>query len=283
MLTLFVENLTVIDCSILHPERGLVGESWIVDVSLEGELDEQGMMMDFANVKRLLKKAIDAGIDHRLVVPRHCPALEVEEDSKARHTLSYRFSEGKLHHSAPAQAVVVLEAEQVDVLSVAAWVKEKVMAIVPPNVKDAHIRLRNEMMDGPSYHYSHGLKKHDGNCQRIAHGHRSKIVIEENGHRSPYWEQYWAECFRDIYIGTMQDVVNRTSHDNVRYLHFAYGAQQGYFTLTLPTSRCYLIPTDSTVEHIASYIASELRKRQPDHEFRVRAYEGVAKGAEVRS
>ena len=68
-MKLFVDNLTVIDCSYLHPHYGVLGESWICDLVLEGALDSQSMVMDFGQVKKQIKQAIDGWVDHCLLVP----------------------------------------------------------------------------------------------------------------------------------------------------------------------------------------------------------------------
>ena len=97
---LFVDNLTVIDFAYLDPARGLVGESWIADVVLGGELDEQGMVFDFSNVKRTIKRVIDERVDHRLVIPRGDEGLQWNED--APNTFRRALTGGgHIEHSSP--------------------------------------------------------------------------------------------------------------------------------------------------------------------------------------
>ena len=79
MATLFVENLTVADFSYLHSKRGMVGESWLVDLELSGDLDNQGMVFDFGHIKKRIKEAIDESVDHRLLVPVDCDQANVAE------------------------------------------------------------------------------------------------------------------------------------------------------------------------------------------------------------
>ena len=47
----------------------------------------------------------------------------------------------------------------------------------------------------------------------------------------------------------------------------------------IPEDHCYLIDTDSTVEQLAAHIAEQLAVEAPGKHFRVRAFEGVGKGA----
>lgn len=277
MTTLFVEQLTVIDASTLCPRRGLVGESWIVDLELEGSLDAQSMVLDFGAVKKLLKRAIDDGPDHTLIVPLHYPGQQTTTLPCGRLQTLFMSAVGGLEHRAPACALTLLEAAEVTPEALIAHLEPQLKHIVPANVARIGITLRQERIEGASYHYSHGLAKHQGACQRIAHGHRSRIGIHIDGVRNAALEADWAERFRDIYLVTGQHLVN----DDGERISVAYTAPEGLFELTLPKSRSYLLgqDTDSTVEEIAEHLATQIAAQRPGQKVTVRAYEGVMKGA----
>ena len=278
MACLFVEQLTVLDFSRLDRERGLVGESWIVDIELEGELDEQSMVLDFGAAKRLARDAVEDFADHKLLVPTRCGWLEISE-SAASGEVRIEAPAAGLRLRSPGITVCRLDAAEVTMPALRAQLEAHVAAVMPANVHGVRVGLREESTAGAYYHYSHGLKRHQGNCQRIAHGHRSRIEIYTEGRRNEHWERHWAERWRDIYLGSEEDLVAETRLGDRPALRFAYRALQGEFELEIWRDRCELVPADTTVERLAAYIAAELVRMDPDTAFRVRAYEGVQKGA----
>ncbi|MFW5825457.1 MAG: 6-pyruvoyl trahydropterin synthase family protein [Marinobacter sp.] len=275
---LFIDNLTVIDFAYLDQHRGLVGESWIADIVLGGELDEQGMVFDFGNVKRTIKRVIDERVDHRLVVPASAACLQRDDNPGC---LSWQLSDGShIRHEGPEQSVVLLDHHEVVPSAVARLLENELKAVLPANVTAVEVTLREELIEGAYYHYVHGLKKHLGNCQRIAHGHRSPIRIDINSRHSPELEKHWARQWQDIYIGTREDMDQSwTDAGGTEYVSFRYDAEQGEFCLVLPRRRVWLLETDTTVELIAAYLADEIKKDYPADEVRVKAFEGVGKGA----
>lgn len=273
-MQLFVEHLTVIDSAYLHPVHGIVGESWIVDVTLHGDLDPQSMVMDFGHVKKQLKAAIDQSIDHTLIAPARDTNLAVEHAGQL--TLTYRFGNGEeLVHGSPAGAVTLLDADAVTTGALVAWLERHVMQAVPRNVTRVEIALRHEDTVPAHYHYAHGLKKHDGNCQRIAHGHRSRIMVWKNGQRSEADERAIAAEMDYAYLASREDKVGEDASNT----QFAYRSDQGHFTLSYPTARCRFLTTDTTVECIAQHLAHRLNNAGESATYTVRAYEGVHKGA----
>ena len=307
---LFVDNLSNVDFSYLHPERGLLGETWMAHIQLEGELDEQGMVCDFGIVKKVLRDWLDEEIDHRLAVPLYAPNLELLENGDTIELVWHYGSSSRgdsnnnndnkgnnnkdnnkrrqLRCKCPRQAIALIEAETVNIDSVSLWAKQQLAIHFPTRIEKLNLDFSTENFNTPNnaeninskqafYHYSHGLKKHAGNCQRIAHGHRSRIEIWQDNQRSAKLEQQWAKLWQDIYIGSGDDIINEDDQN----LYFAYTSAQGDFELDIPKSDCYQLNHDSTVEFIAQHIATTLKSQHPQSTIRVRAFEGIHKGAQI--
>ncbi len=275
-MRLFVDNLTNIDFSYLCPKRGLVGETWLTNLELQGDLDDQGMLCDFGIVKKELKAWLDNEVDHRLIVATDNDHIQVSFDNHTQEThLLDQHGQPQLYMRAPRQATTNIPGTEVTPTSLAKYCEQALGSIFGSGIRQLSLSFHPEHIQGPSYHYSHGLKKHQGNCQRIAHGHRSKIEIWKNGAPCLKSMELWALQWQDIYIATREDLID---HKNGQ-CRFVYQAQQGKFELILPERRCYFIDTDTTVEFIAQHICSCLSKEQPNDHWLVKAYEGFGKGA----
>ncbi len=278
MAKLFVDNLTVMDFSFLDRERGVVGESWIVDIELTGELDEQGMVFDFGNVKKQIKQFIDAQADHRLLVPAASPGCSTRVSGEQL-SVDFPLSSGAMiRHQSPRDAVLLLAEDSVDAGQIAKDLQAQLKSILPENVRDVLIMLRPEAIRDAYFHYSHGLQKHQGQCQRIAHGHRSRLEISTDGERNVALEAQWTQRLADIYIATDSHVVEEFDHKGIAHLQLAYTAAQGEFAMSLPREQVFVMPRVSTVENIAMHLA-ELVAGDVSGDVLVKAFEGVGKGA----
>lgn len=278
MARLFVDNLTVIDFSYLDVERGVVGESWIVDIELAGELNEQGMVFDFGHVKKQIKQYIDAEVDHRLLVPTQVADCHSE---LLDGVLSVEFplsSGGRISHKSPKDAVMLVAADAIKRQHIATELESGIKEILPSNVTDVTIHLRTESIDGAYYHYTHGLRKHLGQCQRIAHGHRSRIQISTNGQRNAALETLWAKRLEDSYIATANHIINEFSVNGIAHTHLAYAAQQGDFAISVPSDKIFTMSVESTVENIARHLAKMIAEEN-NCSVEVKAFEGPDKGA----
>ncbi len=289
-MQLFVNDLTVMDFSYLCHKRGMVGESWIVDVILDGDLNEESMVQDFGKVKKNLKRLIDDYVDHKLLVPaEHIATTVINSGDESEVEVRFKCEDKRqIMLRCPAEAYAFIYNDAVTKESVGDYLKEIIATHLPDNVDNISLSLRTEVIDVPYYHYTHGLKKHDGNCQRIAHGHRSRIDVFTDDQLCHESQCYWAERWEDIYIATHEDVISFAARkitgdipSEADYWCFGYESSQGYFELIMPKSDCEVIETDSTVECLAQYIYEQQKQRLPGGKVKVIAYEGVGKGAMV--
>lgn len=286
-MKLFVNNLTVIDCSILNPELGMVGDSFIVDILLEGDLNSEGMMMDFSLVKKSVKRTLDNLVDHVLIIPIANNNIKINQSGlNIDVTLLQPGGLTKCFISGPEESFLRINIPTVSQEGLEQLLEKHLMPELSTQIEGIKVRLRRESIIGVSYQYSHGLKKHEGNCQRIAHGHRSAIYIYVDGQRSQEWETYWGERWHNCYLATEEDItsIEHLSPRAKAYWHqgliaSSYRSSQGYFeAMTLTEDTC-ILPCDTTVESLALFIKSTMHSFLPDVAIEVHAFEGVGKGA----
>lgn len=271
-MSLFVKQLTHIDVSLWCLQRGLVGCSWQVDAVLDGVLGEDGMLFDFGEVKPWIKRTLDGGLDHTLLVPTQAPGVTVSECPEGvcvRTTTPY-----PMEVRGPKEAFSLLPWQTIELDTVAEHLSQQLTEQRPENVHKVTLTLSDEAIDEAAYGYSHGLKRHLGNCQRIAHGHRSRLCIFQQEVRQVALEHQWAAWLDNRYLLEEADI---TSRDNDT-LTCSYRAAQGDFSITLPQSLCAVLPGPTTVENIAAWLAKEVAT-QSGVPTLIQAFEGINKGA----
>jgi hypothetical protein len=162
--------------------------------------------------------------------------------------------------------------------------------LLPKNVASIRFTLRADerFLTDANFRYTHGLRFHDGNCQRLLHGHRNPIEVWQDSQRLPEWEAKLAEEWSDAHFVAAPTLRNRDALDlpmgmRQRQLpgkaEIQYSAPQGAFAASLPASRIVLLDCEPSIENIARTGHEFLTRAGLKGAFTVRAYEGLNKGA----
>lgn len=293
-ITLFYDHVTVLDYAFLDSHLGAVGNSLIVDVEFIGHTDHEGVVYDFSYAKKKVKEIIDRDCDHRFVIPKGMLAHD-----KELLTFNYNFGpfSEAIKYRAPAQAFCEIPFRHVSYETVTAYLEERIMLEMPNTVEAVKIHLREEKLDSDQvvFHYTHGLRDHYGNCQRLLHGHRNTIEVWVNGNkRSDLEKNLVTELFSgNIHFCYWDNVVNKdeviTSEGRsnpegrvtkTKNVQIKYQASQGEFIGEFPGTMIYILPIETTVENLSLYFAQLLKSQLGKQDIvRVRAFEGIGKGA----
>jgi 6-pyruvoyl-tetrahydropterin synthase len=280
--TLFLRDFTVLDCALLDPELGLLGESLHVSAELSGELDEKGFIFDFGPAKKTLKRVVDDVMDHRLVVPSAAAAIR-------RTSARLEYGDG-LVYEAPAEALTLIEGSEISLEALSDYLAAACLKELPANVTFVKIELRPEARfeTEANFRYTHGLRLHDGNCQRLFHGHRNPVEVWVDGRRNLRQEHWLAREWENVHFAHLETVANldeldlplgRRLKDHPGTAEIEYAAPQGRFWGRLPASRVVLMETEPSIENIARLGCELVRSQGVTGALRVVAYEGLNKGA----
>ena len=269
--SLFYNNLTVLDYAFLTGDGRIVGNSLRVNAVLKGEVNEEGVIYDFATVKRRIKQLVDQECDHRLMV---LTSQVQKRDSQ------YLLAIGELEYFAPIDAFCLLQENSPK--GICKYLEKIILSQMPENISFVEIQLQeeNEKDNNYYFHYTHGLKQHAGNCQRLFHGHRSTIKIYRNGVRDIALEKYFVE---EIVRGSVHFVcLDDVFCEDNSTISIRYCGGQGQFSARLPKDQVYVVDSETTIENLASHFGQKiLQLVEQKDQIEVVAFEGIDKGASI--
>lgn len=283
---LFVNELDILDCAILDPVYGFIGASWFVDIEIEGKLDKNGFVYDFSLTKKIVKETLKNTLDHALILPKVSKDLSVEIDAKQM-LVKCNIGGNSWTYKCPTNAVFFIDGDSVDSKSIARTAEKVIMAHLPETVSNIRIVLREEQgtTDDSFFRYTHGLPFHSGLCQRLFHGHRSKVAIENNGSIDKDLQKYVAtNLFQTmIHIADQSQFKthfwsNYSSGPEGSHTTLAYESEEGYFEATMPSNKIFTVEQATSIESIARGVHKCISEKFTANNLRVRISEGINKG-----
>ena len=121
-------------CSRLH------GHSYVVRMRLEGELDENGMVMDFVVLKKKLRSMTDE-MDHKVLLPSASKIVKIEEKDG-----SFEVSSCGKRYVFPSEDVMLLDIPTTTAEEMARMMTEKMAGetAFPKTVRSVSVGLDEE-------------------------------------------------------------------------------------------------------------------------------------------
>lgn len=292
-ISLFYQHVTVLDYAYFDAHKGLIGDALIVDVDFIGHTDHEGVLYDFSYAKKMVKEIIDRDCDHRFLLPE---GMLAKQNDLATFEARFGYEDQVLSHKGPLQAYCEIPSKVINKSTIATYLENIILKEMPDTVDAIQITLRDELLpqDAALFHYTHGLKDHYGNCQRLFHGHKNTVEVFVNGKKSSEWEHRLAEnlfsgnihfCLKEN-IQNWEDVSKGLDSsgegrlNEVSYVHVKYESSQGAFEAKIPGQMVYVLEDESTIENLSSHFAKIVKSSlNKNDSVTVRAFEGIGKGA----
>jgi 6-pyruvoyl-tetrahydropterin synthase len=288
---MFVRNLTTLDVAVFCPSKGVHGWSWNVDMDLTGHLDQNGFVFDFSHAKAQAKAILKQTFDHKLLIPMLAPGVHSLSFGNEKQ-LRMSTTSGELwQYSCPESAVVELAIPEVHPSVIEAQIARRIEQVFPNNLVKCKIRLSDENIGSQEaqFCYTHGLPQHDGDCQRLFHGHRSRVEVWLQQERQAHLEKILCEEFflsSQAHLASESQVIGKSEHavanSDKEQIQLAYTSSQGAFYASLPSHRVRIVPHETSIECITRSALAYLLESQPNlkaKDLRVLVFEGIDKGS----
>ena len=292
--TIFLHDVTRIDCALFDPSKGIFGQTYKVDVTIGGPLGDNGFIYDFSHLKKLVRQTLKASLDHALIIPINSQSVQYKGMERGECWLM-RSRAGKAgveadwEYRSPNGAVFPSRCVALNRQTLEQEFARTLRHRLPQTITSVGVALREEELDPTEavFRYTHGIAGHEGMCQRLFHGHKSRIQIFVGDERRVDLEHYVA---RDVLGGQVHFATPRqfkvgmvepgTRGKTREPVTLSYEGSQGLFEAVLPADRVFCVESETSIECITQEIARLVKREENTGEkVKVICYEGVDKGA----
>lgn len=283
--TIFINDLTLIDFSIINPQGLIVGASARLNLELTGAVDgHEGVVIDFSAAKKQIKELIDGseGFDHKCWVNLSDPNIIVTDDlGTGKVTVTHAIS--KFSVSARADAFAWIDDFE-GTQSITKFLNEKLRPVVVSKVS-----LNTAVVPAPFcntethvFRYVHGLKNSSSyGCKNIVHGHKSYLQATAHDPDSLMVQYKLKEIAQWLDGAIFAQEEDLGPSDGIVYQIKYSTDERGPMAMKF-TQKLIVLETQTTVEHLVEYVAARF------HDDLVQAgitsiymSEGLCKGAKV--
>lgn len=292
--TIFLNEITRIDCAVFDPSKGILGQSWKVDLAITGPLTENGFVFDFSSLKKLVRQVLKSSVDHALIIPINSQNVQFKGmPSSECWTLKSKTAKSASEHQwtylSPNGAVFPTRSVVVNRQVLEQEISKSLRHRLPTEISNISVQIRDEELEATeaTFRYTHGIAGHEGMCQRLMHGHRCRIQIFVGEERRPDLEHYIARDVMDTNVHFTTPSQFRRGEIPVgrkgnrgETITIGYTGSHGEFEATLPAERVFVVDRETSIECITFEIARLIKREENTTEkVRVVCYEGIDKGA----
>ncbi len=298
--TIFLKEVSTLDCAVFDGKQAVKGMTWLADVFISGALDKNHFVWDFGKAKKNIKNIIDKYFDHVLILPAdspHCTQktgingtnIKVILDIEPEVTDHGDQKNIAMEYDAPAASYAFIPGALFSVANLEEAIALKIKESLPPGVQSLKVKLNEEIGDAHAlfFHYTHGLAGHDGACQRLFHGHRSKVEVRIDGQRDFAIEKWLVgEVLKEsIHIAVTSQIPSFRGGEDIlpvdesHKIQMSYDGSQGSYKAQIPSSKVLMIEEETSVECLADFLFNKVKERVPGKLVSLMVFEGVNKGA----
>lgn len=284
--SIYFNDLTVIDFSIINSEGQIVGGSATLNLEVSGPVDSnEGVVIDFSAGKQRIKELIDGpgGFDHRCWVNTNDPNIIVEQNVDTS-VVTVKHTSSNLSITAEEQAFAWIS-EYNGVVDIEQFLNAEMSPFVISNValNTTVIPVPRANTDSFVFRYVHGLKYSTSyGCKNLVHGHKSYIsaVVEDGGdfyNRAGFVLGGIAKALDGTVFADTEDA----SVDGLSYTVAYETKERGRMSMTF-SQKFIVLETQTTVEHLVEYIRARYYDQLKAAGIKeLYVSEGLCKGAKV--